>query len=137
MQNMENMEQDHHAPAVHFLRRKLDDTRRSLEEACAALQVLYPTAPTANPFPTTNDLVVTAHAHASADSRTRHGASLNFRTEPVLPPIVPAPSIFCLDIIEMEGSVRAQLIAQRLLPLESQSRCVRPRPIPEWIVFLQ
>lgn len=109
-------------PTLHFLRQKLNETRQTLDEACQALQVLHPSTPPRN-------LIQSAVYDPS--TAVSNGALLNLRpafeddtalSTSVPPPIVPAPSIFCLDIIEMEGAVKVQLMEQMSLPVEQQSR---------------
>lgn len=119
------MDQDTDSHLVDFLRRKLLDSRKSLDEACETLQLFNPTSFARNGFPPTEPGA--ASVLLAVEARGRQQASDNFQHDHAMPPPVPRPSIFCLDIIEMEGKVKAQLIDQMSLPLESQVRYVYRR----------
>lgn len=109
---VEAMDRDSQIMAMHLLQTKLDDTRRALDEACNVVRTI--------------DLSTSS---PNLDRLESHQSDVVPDPGQGFPPAaVPAPSMFCLDLLEMIGSVRVQLIEQMSHPPESQLRFAYSNP---------
>lgn len=106
---------------VKFLQQKLSETAVALDQARLALEVLTPIS-NSGPGNALHDQP--SVPRQDVQRLIPPGASIESISDESLVTPVPAPSCFCMDILEMEGAVRRHLVEQISLSKEHQSTWV-------------